>query len=66
MTALIVSIDDGEQANLKKMMDEIFGEQNFLNDVIWQSRTSISNDHEISLNHNHTLIFAKSKNLFKI
>lgn len=58
---IFVSIDDGEQANLKKMMDEIFGEQNFLNDVIWQSRTSISNDHEISLNHNHTLIFAKSK-----
>ena len=30
-------------------------------DLIWQSRTSISDDQEISLNHNHTLIFSKRR-----
>ena len=40
---------------------EIFGESNFVGNMIWQSRTSISNDDEVSTNHNHTLIFSKSR-----
>ncbi|MEI6177041.1 MAG: site-specific DNA-methyltransferase [Verrucomicrobiota bacterium] len=56
-----ISIDDGEVANLRKACDEIFGESNFVANLIWQSRTSISDDHEISLNHNHTIIYAKSR-----
>ena len=59
-TGLIaISIDDNEQANLKVLCDEIFGEENFIADMIWQSRTSISNDGEISWNHNHTLLYSK-------
>jgi len=56
---IFISIDEVEQSNLKKICDEIFGEKNFVNNLIWQSRTSISNDQEISLNHNHTLVYAK-------
>jgi len=59
--AIFISIDENEAANLKKIADEIFGEKNFVSNIIWQSRTSISNDFEISLNHNHTLIYAKSR-----
>ncbi|WP_440994609.1 site-specific DNA-methyltransferase [Cysteiniphilum litorale] len=58
---IFISIDETEQSNLKKICDEIFGEENFINNLIWQSRTSISNDQEISLNHNHTLIYAKKR-----
>lgn len=58
---IFISIDDNEQANLKLLCDEVFGEENFVSNMIWQSRTSISNDQEISLNHNHTFIFAKNK-----
>lgn len=58
---MFVSIDEREMANLRKVCDLIFGEQNFVSNIIWQSRTSISNDYEISLNHNHTLIYAKSR-----
>lgn len=58
--AIFISIDDKELANLRKICDEIFGATNFVANIIWQSRTSISDDHEISLNHNHTVIYAKS------
>ena len=44
-----------------KICNEIFGEQNFVGNIIWQSRTSISNDDEISTNHNHTLIYSKNR-----
>ena len=56
---IFVSIDDKEVANLLRMCVEIFGEANFVGDIVWQSRTSISNDDEISTNHNHTLVFSK-------
>lgn len=57
---IFVSIDDNEAANLKLLCDETFGAENFVGSIAWQSRTSISDDHEISLNHNHILIFSKS------
>jgi adenine-specific DNA-methyltransferase len=59
--AVFVSIDDKEVANLRKLCDEIFGASNFVSNIVWQSRTSISDDHEISMNHNHTVIYAKDK-----
>lgn len=58
---IFISIDENEAANLKKLSDEIFGTQNFVSNIIWQSRTSISNDYEVSLNHNQTLIYAKNR-----
>ncbi|EIC21433.1 site-specific DNA-methyltransferase [Thiorhodovibrio frisius] len=58
---IFISIDDGEVASLQKICSEIFGEENFVGNIIWQSRTSISNDQEISLNHNHTLVYARDR-----
>ena len=57
---IIISIDEKEIENLKKICNEIFGEENLLSNVIWQSRTSISNDQAVSLNHNHTLFYCKN------
>ena len=57
---IIISIDEKEVENLKKICNEIFGEYNLLSNIIWQSRTSISNDQAVSLNHNHTLIYCKN------
>jgi adenine-specific DNA-methyltransferase len=62
---IFISIDDGEMSNLKKMCGEIFGEENFVANLVWQSRTSISDDHEVSLNHNHTLIYSRTRSLLK-
>lgn len=60
---IFISIDDKEEGNLRKISDEIFGESNFVSNIIWQSRTSISNDDEVSTNHNHTLIYSKNREL---
>ena len=59
---IFISIDDNEQENLKKICNEIFGEENFIGNIIWQSRTSISNDYHISNNHNHTFVYSKFAN----
>lgn len=59
---IFISIDDGELPNIRKICDEVFGENNFVSNFIWQSRSSISNDYEVSLNHNHTLIYSKNRN----
>jgi adenine-specific DNA-methyltransferase len=57
---IFISIDDNEQAQLKLLCDWIFGENNFVGDIIWNSRKSVSNDAIISLNHNHTFVYAKN------
>lgn len=57
---IFISIDDTEFAQLKLLCDSIFSEKNFIVDVIWNSRKSVSNDTIISLNHNHTLIYARN------
>lgn len=58
---IFISLDDKEVANMIKICSEIFGEQNFVGNIVWQSRTSISNDDEISTNHNHTLVYSKNR-----
>ena len=62
---IFISIDDKEEENLHKICNEIFGEPNFVGNIIWQSRTSISNDDEISTNHNHTFVYSKNRELLK-
>jgi adenine-specific DNA-methyltransferase len=59
--SIFISIDDMEVAHLRKIMDEIFGESNFVANIVWQSRTSISDDHEVSRNHNHILVYARNR-----
>ncbi len=54
---IFISIDDNEVSNLRKICDEIFGEDNFMSQMIWHSRqnvdsrslTGVSNDHEYVL-----------------
>ncbi len=56
---IFISIDDNEIAQLKLLCDDVFGEENFISDVIWNSRKSVSSDAIVSLNHNHTLLYVK-------
>ncbi|NUM79632.1 site-specific DNA-methyltransferase, partial [bacterium] len=62
---IFMSIDDNEFAQLKLLADEIFDEKNFIIDVIWNSRKSVSSDAIISLNHNHTLAYAKDSDTLR-
>ncbi|MGV0966976.1 site-specific DNA-methyltransferase [Empedobacter falsenii] len=61
---IFISIDDNEQANLKKMCDEIFGEENFLGEIIWETATD-NNASQISVEHEYILCFSKNKTLQK-
>lgn len=59
---LWVSLNDIEASRAKLILDEIFGEQNFVADCIWQKRFSPSNDAKfLSETTDHILCYAKSK-----
>jgi adenine-specific DNA-methyltransferase len=60
-----ISIDDNEHANLKLLMDEIFGQGKFFVSIPWESRYSRSNDAVFSLSHNHILVYASNPNIWK-
>ncbi len=65
---IFISIDDHEQANLKKLCDEIFGEENFLAAIIWKKKGGAPNDKTIGAIHDYKLLYSKnfnSVNLFK-
>jgi len=58
---IFISIDDNEQANLRKMCDEIFGEQNFLAQVVWERAYSPVNlKKNFSESHDYILVYAKN------
>jgi len=55
---LFISIDDNELHHLKTLMDEIFGEGNFLGNIIWHTATD-NNVAQISTEHEYILCYAK-------
>lgn len=60
---IFISIDDNEQANLKLLCDEVFGEDKFMGDVAWQRSYSPRNDSKgISVEKEHILVYSKSEN----
>ncbi|GAB1405949.1 hypothetical protein MASR1M74_31310 [Lentimicrobium sp.] len=60
--AIFVSCDDNEQHRLRGLMDEIFGEQNFIQNIIWQKKFSPQNDAKyFSDNHDFLICYAKNK-----
>lgn len=63
---IFLSIDDGEQANLRKICDEIFGESNFVANIIWQKKYAASNDAKyLSDVHDFILCYCKDKNKWR-
>ncbi|MBS5369842.1 MAG: site-specific DNA-methyltransferase [Coprobacillus cateniformis] len=62
---IFISIDDDEVSNLRKIADEIFGEDNFIADLIWQKKFSRSNDATyFSTMHDHILCYCRKNVLF--
>ncbi|HJH70479.1 MAG TPA: site-specific DNA-methyltransferase [Bacteroidaceae bacterium] len=59
---IFISIDDNEVANLKKICNEIFGESNFVANIIWKHTQQSKNDElHFSRQYNHTLCYSKEK-----
>ena len=60
--AIFVSIDDNEQHRLRIMMDEIFGEKNFVANIVWQKKYAPANDAKhFSDNHDFVMCYAKNR-----
>jgi len=58
---IFVSIDDHEVHNLRLVMDEIFGEENFVAQVVWQKKYAVSNDDPgIGVMHDYVLVYRRS------
>ncbi|EFH6997551.1 site-specific DNA-methyltransferase [Escherichia coli] len=59
---IFISIDDAEVDNLKKVCSEIFGEENFVANIVWQKKYSPQNDATyFSDMHDHILVYAKQR-----
>ena len=64
---IFISIDDNEVENLRKVCDEVFGEQNFIATLVWERAYSPKNDAKfISNSHDYILMFAKRIDSFHI
>ncbi|EQD15462.1 type III restriction-modification system EcoPI enzyme mod [Neisseria meningitidis NM518] len=63
---IFISIDDNEAAQLKLLCDEVFGEGNFVANVIWQKKYSPQNDAKWFSNmHDYILCVAKNKDIWR-
>jgi adenine-specific DNA-methyltransferase len=58
---IFISIDDNEVENLRRMCDEIFGEENFVATIVWQKTYSPSNDKKgIDAMHDYVIAYRRS------
>ena len=64
--AIFISIDDNEVQNLRAVMDEIFGERNFVATIIWQKMFSPKNSaRHLSESHDYIVLYAKNADTWK-
>jgi len=59
--SIFVSIDDNEVHNLREVMDEIFGSENFIAQVIWNSRGGGQDTKDLVLQHEYILVYARNR-----
>ena len=59
---IFISIDDNEVAQLRKICDEVFGEGNFISQIIWQNKKGGGNDsRHIAIEHEYVFVYTKNK-----
>lgn len=60
---IYISIDDGEQANLREICDEVLGAENFVSNFIWKSRQNKDNRNVtgVSIDHEYILCYSKKQ-----
>jgi adenine-specific DNA-methyltransferase len=64
---IFISIDDNEVENLKKICNELFGESNFIANLIWKSKSGGANDSRFfAVDHEYIIVYAKNKSLFSL
>lgn len=64
---IFISIDDNEQANLKLLCNDVFGEENFITELVWKKKQGGGNDSKnFVIEHEYIIGFAKSINKVNI
>ncbi|RLA08066.1 MAG: site-specific DNA-methyltransferase [Gammaproteobacteria bacterium] len=64
---IFISIDDNEQHHLRMLMNEVFGEVNFVANVVWKRKRGRDNSARwFSKSHEYLITFAKNKDLFEV
>lgn len=61
---IFISIDSNEVHNLRKLCDEVFGEENFLADLVWE-KTRKNDARFFSIGHEYILVYAKSESFLR-
>ncbi len=59
---IFISIDDNEVHHLRKLCDEVFGEENFVGQLIWKSRQNKDNRTTTGVSTDHEYVICYSKN----
>jgi adenine-specific DNA-methyltransferase len=64
---VFISIDDNEQSNLKQLCDQVFGEENFIENIIWRKKSGGGQqDDYFVTEHDYIVCYAKNKDEFKL
>jgi adenine-specific DNA-methyltransferase len=64
---IFISIDDHEVKNLRELCDEVFGEENFISDIIWEKRFTRNNDAKLmSSVIDHIILYRKSEECVRL
>ena len=63
---IFISIDDNEQAQLRKLCDEIFGESNFISQLVWLKKNAQNDADNIQKNHEYIIVYARDTNKLAI
>src|SRR5437867_6815357 len=57
--AIFVSIDDHEVHHLRMLMNEVFGEENFVATLVWNTEGHTDNQFQIKVNHEYVVVYAR-------
>ena len=64
---IAISIDDNEVAALRLLLDEVFGSENFIAQLIWKSKSGGANDSRwIAVDHEYVLVYARNSSLLEV
>ncbi|OHB62769.1 MAG: hypothetical protein A2Y76_04205 [Planctomycetes bacterium RBG_13_60_9] len=61
---IFVSINDGEVLHVRLMLNEVFGEENYLATFVWVNEGNIDNQSRIKTNHEYVVLYAKDESRF--
>lgn len=59
---IFVSVDDNEVYHLREIMNEVFGEPNFVTQMVWNTEGHTDNQFDVKVNHEYVIAFAKDAN----